>query len=79
MDCASPRFRWPRLTVDFRFDGFLCWTRIGGTDNREILHSMELISGLVFPRVRREAAGIGGLNARRPPSMMRLVFGKGLS
>jgi hypothetical protein len=56
MDCASPRFRWPRLAVDFGFDELLCWTRIGGTDNREILHSMELISGLVIPCVRREAA-----------------------
>ncbi len=44
------------LVRDFGFDELLCWTRIGGLENRKVLHSMELMSGLVMPRVRRQTA-----------------------
>ena len=42
-----------KLTADFGFDELLCWTRIGGLDNRKVLHAMELMSGEVMPRVRK--------------------------
>ena len=45
-----------RLRVEFGFDELLCWTRIGGLENRKVLHSMELMSGLVMPRVRQVTA-----------------------
>ncbi|MFL5289690.1 MAG: LLM class flavin-dependent oxidoreductase [Rhodopila sp.] len=44
------------LTREYGFDELLCWTRIGGLENRKVLRSMELMSGLVMPRVRRETA-----------------------
>ena len=31
----------------------LCWTRIGGLENKKVLRSMELMSGMVMPRVRK--------------------------
>nr|WP_294529404.1 LLM class flavin-dependent oxidoreductase [uncultured Rhodopila sp.] len=45
-----------RLRLEYGFDELLCWTRIGGLENRKVLHSMELMSGLVMPRVRQETA-----------------------
>jgi len=39
---------------EYGFDEMLCWTRIGGLDNRKVLHSMELMSGEVMPRVRKQ-------------------------
>jgi natural product biosynthesis luciferase-like monooxygenase protein len=45
-----------QLVIDFGFDELLCWTRIGGLENRKVLHSMELMSGLVMPRVRKQIA-----------------------
>ena len=45
-----------QLVVDFGFDELLCWTRIGGLENRKVLRSMELMSGLVMPRVRKQTA-----------------------
>jgi hypothetical protein len=44
------------LVVEYGFDELLCWTRIGGMENRKVLHSMELMSGEVMPRVRRLTA-----------------------
>jgi natural product biosynthesis luciferase-like monooxygenase protein len=44
------------LRVEYGFDELLCWTRIGGLENRKVLRSMELMSGLVMPRVRRDTA-----------------------
>jgi natural product biosynthesis luciferase-like monooxygenase protein len=41
---------------DYGFDELLCWTRIGGLENRKVLRSMELMSGEVMPRVRAEVA-----------------------
>jgi len=45
-----------QLVVEYGFDELLCWTRIGGMENRKVLHSMELMSGEVMPRVRRQTA-----------------------
>jgi natural product biosynthesis luciferase-like monooxygenase protein len=45
-----------KLVGEYGFDELLCWTRIGGLENRKVLHSMELMSGLVMPRVRKETA-----------------------
>lgn len=42
-----------KLIEEYGFDELLCWTRIGGLDNRKVLHSMELMSGEVMPRVRK--------------------------
>jgi hypothetical protein len=41
------------LIEDYGFNELLCWTRIGGLETRKVLRSMELMSGLVMPRVRR--------------------------
>jgi alkanesulfonate monooxygenase SsuD/methylene tetrahydromethanopterin reductase-like flavin-dependent oxidoreductase (luciferase family) len=41
------------LIEEYGFNELLCWTRIGGLDTRKVLRSMELMSGLVMPRVRR--------------------------
>jgi natural product biosynthesis luciferase-like monooxygenase protein len=41
------------LIEDYGFNELLCWTRIGGLESRKVLRSMELMSGLVMPRVRR--------------------------
>lgn len=43
-----------RVTREYGFDELLCWTRIGGLENRKVLRSMELMSGSVMPRVRKE-------------------------
>lgn len=45
-----------KLIVDYSFDELLCWTRTGGLDNRKVLRSMELMSGVVMPRVRQQTA-----------------------
>lgn len=45
-----------RLARQFGFNELLCWTRIGGLDNRKVLRAMELMSGDVMPAVRRRLA-----------------------
>ena len=45
-----------RVTKEYGFDELLCWTRIGGLENPKVLRSMELMSGRVMPRVRKETA-----------------------
>ena len=41
------------LIEEYGFNELLCWTRIGGLESRKVLRSMELMSGLVMPRVRK--------------------------
>jgi hypothetical protein len=41
------------VTRDFGFNELLCWTRIGGMENKKVLRSMELMSGRVMPAVRK--------------------------
>ena len=43
-----------KVIKEYGFDEMLCWTRIGGLENRKVLRSMELMSGEVMPRVRKE-------------------------
>lgn len=38
---------------EYGFNELLCWTRIGGMENRKVLRSMELMSGRVMPQVRK--------------------------
>jgi len=45
-----------KVIRDYGFDEMLCWTRIGGLESRKVLRSMELMSGEVMPRVRKEMA-----------------------
>lgn len=40
----------------FGIDELLCWTRIGGLENRKVLRAMELMSGEVMPAVRAAAS-----------------------
>jgi natural product biosynthesis luciferase-like monooxygenase protein len=40
---------------EYGFNELLCWTRIGGLETRKVMRSMELMSGLVMPRVRKQA------------------------
>lgn len=42
-----------KVIRDYGFDEMLCWTRIGGLENRKVVRSMELMSGEVMPRVRK--------------------------
>jgi len=42
-----------RVALEYGFDEMLCWTRIGGLENKKVLRSMELMSGMVMPRVRK--------------------------
>jgi alkanesulfonate monooxygenase SsuD/methylene tetrahydromethanopterin reductase-like flavin-dependent oxidoreductase (luciferase family) len=44
-----------KIIRNYGFDEMLCWTRIGGLENRKVPRSMELMSGEVMPRVRKEA------------------------
>lgn len=39
---------------EYGFNEMLCWTRIGGLETRKVMRSMELMSGLVMPRVRNQ-------------------------
>ena len=39
--------------AEFEFDEFLCWTRIGGLENPQVLSAMELMGGEVIPAVRK--------------------------
>jgi len=41
------------LAEDFEFDEFLCWTRMGGLENPQVLSAMELMGGEVIPAVRK--------------------------
>ena len=41
---------------EYGFNELLCWTRIGGLETRKVLRSMELMSGQIMPRVRRDRA-----------------------
>jgi len=41
------------LVQSFGFNELLCWTRIGGLENRKVIRAMELMSGEVMPRVRK--------------------------
>ncbi len=43
-----------RLTREFGFNELLCWTRIGGLENKKVLAAMELLGGEVLPGVRKE-------------------------
>lgn len=45
-----------KVIREYGFDEMLCWTRIGGLENRKVLRSMELMSGEVMPRVRKALA-----------------------
>lgn len=42
------------VTAEYGFNEMLCWTRIGGLETRNVLHAMELMSGEVMPRLRRD-------------------------
>lgn len=42
------------VTAEYGFNEMLCWTRIGGLETRKVLRAMELMSGEVMPRLRRE-------------------------
>lgn len=44
------------MAQGYGFNEILCWTRIGGLDNRKVRRAMELISGEVIPRVKKELA-----------------------
>ena len=37
----------------FKFDEFLCWTRMGGLENDKVLGAMELLGSEVIPAVRK--------------------------
>ena len=43
---------------EYGFNELLCWTRIGGLETRKVLRSMELMSGEIMPRVRRDRAAV---------------------
>lgn len=36
----------------YGFTDLLCWTRLGGLDDRKVLRSMDLMSTKVFPPLR---------------------------
>lgn len=42
------------LAREYGFNEMLCWTRIGGMDRRKVQRAMELISGKIIPRVKKE-------------------------
>ncbi len=55
MVCGDVDFATEKLAAVIREYGFtemLCWTRIGGLETRKVMRSMELMSGLVMPRLR---------------------------
>jgi luciferase family oxidoreductase group 1 len=41
------------LAEEFQFDEFLCWTRMGGLENKYVLSAMELMGSEVIPAVRK--------------------------
>lgn len=45
-----------RAATEFGFDELLCWTRIGGLSPAKVRQAMELLSGEVLPRVRKQVA-----------------------
>lgn len=55
MVCGDPAHCTEKLidlAGDFGFDELLCWTRIGGLENRKVLGAMELLGGEIIPAVR---------------------------
>ncbi len=44
------------LARGFGFDELLCWTRIGGLENRKVLGAMELLGSEIIPAVRKAHA-----------------------
>ena len=56
MVCGDPEHCTEKLidlAQDFGFDELLCWTRIGGLENRKVLRAMELLGGEIIPAVRK--------------------------
>lgn len=41
------------MAREFGFNEMLCWTRIGGLDQRKVLRAMDLIAGKVIPGVKK--------------------------
>lgn len=41
------------MVREFGFNEMLCWTRIGGLDQRKVLRAMNLIAGKVIPGVKK--------------------------
>jgi luciferase family oxidoreductase group 1 len=59
--CGNPDYaieKLAELQQSYGFTDLLCWTRLGGLDQRKVLHSMELMSDKVMPQLR---------NAKPPP------------
>jgi len=56
MVCGDPEHCTEKLIAlaqEFGFDELLCWTRIGGLENRKVLGAMELLGGEIIPAVRK--------------------------
>lgn len=53
--CGEPEYCIEKLTGladEFGFDELLCWTRIGGLENAQVLSAMELLGTDIIPAVR---------------------------
>jgi alkanesulfonate monooxygenase SsuD/methylene tetrahydromethanopterin reductase-like flavin-dependent oxidoreductase (luciferase family) len=53
--CGDPDYvaaRLHELQQVYGFTEVLCWTRLGGLDNRKVLRSMELMEQRVIPHLR---------------------------